>query len=86
VDHFEHVCAHAALDTDNVVLVSALGKQTLLWAMAEAGDVRAAASVLRIIEQRVRLLGLEDRLPAANSASLTLVSLKAPRTSNHPTK
>jgi len=64
--------------------MSALGKQTLLWAMAEAGDVRAAASVVRIIEQRVRLLGLEDRLPAANSASLTLVSLKATQDEQPP--
>lgn len=33
--------------------------QALLWPLAEAGDVHAAASVVRIVEQRVRLRGLD---------------------------
>lgn len=46
--------------------------QRAVWADAMAGDVRATNAVLRIIDQRVRLLGL-DRVETAPRESYSLV-------------
>lgn len=45
--------------------------QALLWPLAEKGDVRAARELVRLMERRARLLGLDraaaDRLAAEGS-------------------
>ncbi|MCA9241981.1 MAG: hypothetical protein KDA37_17340 [Planctomycetales bacterium] len=45
--------------------------QAALWERAMTGDVKAAGMVLRIIEQRTRLLGLDK--PTVGCATQTLV-------------
>jgi transposase-like protein len=73
--HAREVAAIDQLRAQEVERLDAL--QALLWPLAEAGDTRAAAAVLRIVEQRVRLLGLEDHSPVSGTAVVALVSVKA---------
>lgn len=81
-----HRAVHQALQDREVAAIDQLleqevgrldALQALLWPLAEAGDTRAAASILRIVEQRVRLLGLEDHSPASDIAAVVLVPAKA---------
>jgi transposase-like protein len=73
--HDREVAAIDQLRTQEVARLDAL--QALMWPLAEAGDVHAAASVLRIVEQRVRILGLEHHSPASDTTGMALVSARA---------
>jgi transposase-like protein len=73
--HDREVAAIDQLREQEVNRLDAL--QSLLWPLAEVGDAQAAASILRIVEQRVRLLGLEEYSPASDNGATTLVSAKA---------
>jgi hypothetical protein len=48
--------------------------QVSLWGGAMAGDVAAVAQVRRIIETRIRLLGLIDRMPQDDGSCRTVLS------------
>jgi transposase-like protein len=73
--HDREVAAIDQLRTQELGRLDAV--QAMLWPLAEAGDAHAVAAVLRIVEQRLRILGLEDHSPAADSAATTLVQVKA---------
>ncbi|MFC7489437.1 MULTISPECIES: helix-turn-helix domain-containing protein [unclassified Knoellia] len=54
--------------------------QASLWAQAMAGDVAAVTEVRRIIEARVRLLGLTSKAGLEQEACVTVVCSCAPGT------
>jgi hypothetical protein len=54
--------------------------QVSLWGGAMAGDVAAVAQVRRIIETRIRLLGLIDRMPQDDGSCRTVVCSCPPGT------
>ncbi|MBD8869296.1 hypothetical protein [Nocardioides donggukensis] len=56
---------HALLDLERERLD---GLQAILWPLAERGDVRAARELVRLMERRARLLGL-DRAAADRFAA-----------------
>lgn len=53
--------------------------QASLWDAALAGDHRAVASALRIIDQRVRLLGLERKADGRSSTDLAILGARTKR-------
>jgi gamma-glutamyl:cysteine ligase YbdK (ATP-grasp superfamily) len=73
--HAREVAAIDQLRAQEVERLDAL--QAVLWPLAEAGNTRATAAVLRIIEQRVPILGLEDHSSASDTDAMTLVPAKA---------
>jgi hypothetical protein len=77
-----------AVDTDAKAAGVALERldalQALLWPLAEAGDTRAAASVVRIVEQRVRLLGLDLHSASAITEINSLATMEATQEAQPP--
>jgi transposase-like protein len=73
--HDREVAAIDQLRSQEVERLDAL--QALIWPLAESGDVHAAASVVRIVEQRVRLLGLNVHSTNGSSGIDSMVAMKA---------
>ena len=78
--------ALAAQEADGVENLRAIEIERLdrlqksLWPLAEAGDVAAVSEIRRIIEARVRLLGLAGEVTRRQEACNTVVCSCAPGT------